>query len=70
MMIETSENDRRKERAFRTVLVYSQYVGEGENIESGITDLMTDLLHLCDDYSDAETIHALVWRHYVAEREE
>lgn len=43
-----STNEQRKDRAYRTLLVYMQYRGEQYKLsdrEAHLTDLLTDLMH-------------------------
>ncbi|MDE3084999.1 MAG: hypothetical protein KGJ37_07285 [Verrucomicrobiota bacterium] len=46
-------NGERAERAFRTVLVYHQHLGESfhKDDPTGIQDLISDVAHLCDEYN-------------------
>jgi hypothetical protein len=42
--------ERRQDRAYRAALAYS----DGEDIGVALTDLITDLLHLADQYAGSE----------------
>jgi hypothetical protein len=60
-----NDNDRRTERAYRTVLAY----GIEGDVEEAVTDLLTDLRHLSQQYG--WTLDELVERsnmHYEAEK--
>lgn len=43
-------NEQRSDRAFRLMLVYSQYTHANE-METTVTDLLADLLHMSEDYN-------------------
>ena len=61
-----SENERRAERAFRALLGY--YGASGFNEEDAVSDLLTDLRHLSEQYG--WTLDELVERsqsNYLAE---
>lgn len=61
-----AERDEKAERAYRTIL--GRYEIE-DCAESAITDLVTDLRHLSDDYAvDWDALVARVEMHYLAER--
>lgn len=64
--------DHRAERAYRTLLVYAQRVnGENEPVEDNLTDLLTDLRHMADQYAvDWDDMLARVDLHYTAETQE
>lgn len=57
-------NEQRAERAYRAVIAYKE---EGTSIEEATVDLMTDLLHMLEDYADPEDAHRMAWHHYQAE---
>lgn len=63
-------NEERAERAYRAVHAhYTGYPLGSEDIETGITDLATDLLHLADQYGmDQEQLQARAMRHYRSEQ--
>lgn len=42
-------NEERADRIYRLMLVYKQYLGFSENKETYLIDLLTDLLHYCDE---------------------
>lgn len=46
----TPTNAQRSERAYRLLLIYEQQHDEGEDHETAVSDLLADLMHLCDDY--------------------
>jgi hypothetical protein len=63
-------NSERAERAYRTLLVYGQRVGN-EDVEENATDFLTDLAHLLDEYgTDLDTILDRARMHYAAELQE
>lgn len=64
----SNPNISRTEYAFRIVLHYLQLKGEGEDLELGIMDLATDLLHLADEYGiDPDYLQRMSREHYRAE---
>jgi len=66
-----TENERRSERAYRTLLVYAQGGNEDESVETLTTDLLTDLRHLADEYGiDWDEMTNRVLNHYTAETRE
>jgi hypothetical protein len=69
-MTTETPNERRAEIAFRTVLAYQSYKGEDmDDTETGIVDLIADLLHLGEQYGlDADTIERISRMHYDAEK--
>lgn len=65
-----SENKQRAERAFRTVLHYQQILEKNE-ISASVQDLLTDLMHLSDEYNfDLEEVMIDARSNYDAEKEE
>lgn len=63
-------NEERAERAYRTLLQGQYMAGSSEEVEEGITDLMSDLLHLADQYDVDETVLLeRIARHHRDERE-
>ena len=57
-------NEQRAERAYRAVLAYS----DDQDIEAGIIDLATDLLHLAPQYGlDMDDVQRISRHHYNAE---
>jgi len=65
------DNRDRAERAFRTLLVYRQRIDDHESDEETvITDLITDLFHLSDEYAvNMESCFTMAEIHYNAETE-
>lgn len=65
-------NQKRAERTFRTMLVYTQYVGNDEgDHESTLTDLLTDLIHFAEAYNlDIDSLLERAWDHYEFEKQE
>ena len=52
-------------------LVYAQYAGDPEDTEANIIDLVTDLLHLCDQYGlEQDYVERCARHHYNAEKHE
>jgi hypothetical protein len=64
-----TENERRAERAFRTILYYGQWDGsDQDDVETLAGDFLTDLRHLCDESGyDWELILSRADLHYTAE---
>ncbi len=64
-------NEQRAEIAFRTLLVFAQYIGEPmttDRREQTITDLLTNLAHLCDEYGeDLQACFNTARKHYTEE---
>ena len=56
-------NDKRADRAYRRALNYS----DPNDIETSIVDLLTDLLHLADQYEGSREMLATAQLHYRAE---
>jgi len=63
-------NAERTETAYRTLLVYAQYKDQrDEDMETNMTDLVTDLRHLADEYGiDFYDLLDRTYMHYSAER--
>jgi hypothetical protein len=65
-----TENEQRAERAYRTLLVYAQRA-DSEDTEENMTDLLTDLRHLGDQYGvEWDAMIDRVQRHYNDETRE
>ncbi len=65
-------NEQRAESAFRTLQVYLQR-GDGDegDMEASIVDLVSDLLHLGEQYGfDAEYVTRVALSHFNAEQSE
>jgi hypothetical protein len=66
-----TENEQRAERAYRTLLAYGKYANGDEDVEANMTDLLTDLRHLSDQYAvDWDDMLARIDLHYTAETQE
>lgn len=64
-----SANQDRAGRAYRAVLYYQQYGTDADAIEASITDLITDLFHLADEYGlDQHELQLRALSHYQAEQ--
>jgi hypothetical protein len=65
-----TDNERRAEYAFRIVLHYQQLRGDQDDMEGSIVDLMTDLLHLSDQYgTDIDYLQRVARDNYDSERD-
>ena len=64
-----TENEARAERAARTL----DKMGDdySSDREEAAVDLMTDLLHMLDEWygTEPEAAHRMAWHHFMAERE-
>lgn len=67
---DSCSNGERAERAYRTLLVYCQHMGDGTKPDDeGLRDLLSDLMHLCDEMGmDLDEALALARNNWEAER--
>lgn len=66
-----AEIEKRQERAYRLLLTFQQRGGDDDNL-TAIGDLLTDLLHLADQYGMIDPQHFIerALGHYHSERTE
>ena len=64
-------NVERADRIYRLMLVYKQYKGDNEDYTTDVTDLLTDLMHYCDEMGiDFDRRMGFARAYYEAEYEE